>query len=81
MRRQRHIEYFRSAQWTHSFRWEDLRGPRRLIRVGQPVYIRFDGTPSVWCRSAVYRFGEIETLTPSHVVVTFRGGRGHEGRE
>ena len=53
-----------------TFPWEAIRGPRRLIRYGQPVYLRDDGSPSVWCRSAAYRLGRICLITKTHVVVT-----------
>lgn len=53
-----------------TYPWEAIRGPRRLIRHGQPVYLRDDGSPSVWCRSAVYRLGSICLVTKTHVVVT-----------
>ena len=60
---------------TVPFSHRSLRGPRRLIRVGQAVYLRKDGGIAVWRRSVSTRIGTIESVHP-HCVIVDLCGRG-----
>ena len=52
---------------------ESVRGPRRMIAVGQPVYLRHDGHIAVWRRSVSCRLGTIEAVHPHCVIVSLKG--------
>jgi len=50
--------------------YKSLRGPRRLIRVGQTVYLRTDGGIAIWRRSVSCRIGTIQAVHPHCVIVS-----------